>query len=140
MSQLTTNTTTMQTILEKLQGKASGGSGASLNTCTIRIVCNTNDVYSYVYTKVIDGEVSMGIYEAASPSTATSIDVTLNDVLCGGFIFVSTNIEEMFIVANVEGEATTETLVWESSGMPKLAIYAPKTAGSQSTVTIIDND
>ena len=139
-TQLQTNNTQLASLIQTLQGKAAGG-GASVETCSIRLICNTSDIYGYSYLAYRDGQfvpVFVSYYNNAGH--ISKIDVTLPDVICGGYIYVQVDIEYYFLDTSINGEATTQKECMTSSVDPVLLVHAPSTAGSTSTVTIIDND
>ena len=126
-------------ISSALEGKAAGGgSAAKLETCTINVKCATDDIYGYIYTKVVDGTVAMG-YGGDRIGTEL-VDVSITDVLCGCFVFVLTDITSGMLFTEVTGDASVEQLRIDSSARMKVAIYAPITANSTSSVVIINYD
>lgn len=127
-------------ISEALEGKAAGGGGGSVDTCSIRLICNTEDIYGYTYLGYREGQF-IPVY-FANGAVDTTLDVTLTDVICGGYIYIQTTIDNGFIAFSIDGEATAEKspVTMYSAGMAVALVYAPNIAGSNSTVTIIDND
>ena len=117
---------------------AGGSGGGSVDTCTVKITCSTSDIYGYFYTKVVDGNYSMGYL--TNETSESALDVTLTDVLCGGFISVQTGIDIGFLSVTISGDATYEVIRMTRSVLPIVAITAPTSPGSYSEVTIIDND
>lgn len=146
-AQLQTNNTTLDALITRVNAakdtaaslpEASGSGGGSVETCTVKITCPTSDIYGYFYTKVVDGNYSMGYF--TNECLRSNLDVTLTDVLCGGFISVQTNININFLSVAISGDATYEVICMTSSAMPIVAITTPTSPGSYSEVTIIDND
>lgn len=119
---------------------AGSGDGTSVETCSIRLVCTTESIYGYFYLAYRD-EQFVPVY-FANGSTQSTIDVTLSDVVCGGGIYVQTNITATMGEISITGDATAEfpSRHMISSGTATVLVYAPNTTGSTSTVTIIDND
>lgn len=142
---LAAQATTISEIAALLEGKSvPGGSGSpgggSVETCSIRLICKTPDVYGYSYLAYRDGQfvpVFVSYYQNGGYS---KIDVTLPDVICGGYIYVTVHILDAFLDTSINGEATTQKEHMTNSVDPVLLVHAPSTAGSTSTVTIIDND
>ena len=143
-TQLQTNNTQLASLIQTLQGKAAGGGssgGGSVETCSIRLICNTSDVYGYSYLAYRDGQfVPVFVSYYNNVGNTSKIDVTLPDVICGGYIYVTVKINYAFLDTSINGEATTQKEYLTSSVEPVLLVHAPSTAGSTSTVTIIDND
>ena len=133
-------------VASALQGKSvpggGGGSpgGGSVETCSIRLICNTSNVYGYSYLAYRDGQFVPVFVSYYRNGGVSKIDVTLPDVICGGYIYVTVNIDYYFLDTSINGEATTQKEYLTSSIQPVLLVHAPSTAGSTSTVTIIDND
>ena len=139
-TQLQSNNARLASLIEELRGKAAGGGGGgTVETCTIRIVCNTSDIFGYTYLAYDNGEF-VPVNTLRSSIGISTLDVTLTDVICGGYIFVQTNIDLPFLAMNVEGGAVAEKGHTVSSGYGHCIIFAPTTAGSVSTVTIVDTD
>lgn len=119
---------------------SAGGSGGNVETCTIRLICNTSDIYGYTYLAYRDGNF-VPVF-AGNGALRLPLDVTLPDVICNGYIYVSTSISKSFLDFSVDGEVTVEVPenYMYSSASPDVLVCAPNAAGSVSTVTIIDND
>ena len=139
-TQLQTNNTQLASLIQELQSKATGGSGAAVETSSIRLICNTPDVYGYSYLAYRDGQFVPVFFSYYQNGGASKIDVTLPDVICGGYIYVTLNIDYYFLDTSINGEATTQKERVTSTTAPVLLVHAPSTAGSTSTVTIIDNN
>lgn len=140
-TQLLNHNERLASVIQTLQGKSvPGGGGAAVETCSIRLICNTPDVWGYSYLAYRDGQfvpVFVSHYNAEGES---KIDVTLPDVICGGYIYVTVGILYAFLDTSINGEATTQKECLTSGMQPVLLVHAPSTAGSTSTVTIINND
>lgn len=121
------------------EGSGSPG-GGSVETCSIRLICNTSDVYGYSYLAYRDGQFVPVFVTYYQNGAQSKIDVTLPDVICGGYIYVTVSIMYAFLDTSINGEATTQKEYLTSAVQPVLLVHAPSTAGSTSTVTIIDND
>lgn len=121
------------------EGSGSPG-GGSVETCSIRLICNTRDVYGYSYLAYRDGQFVPVFVSYYKNGGVSKIDVTLPDVICGGYIYVTVKIIYAFLDTSINGEATTQKECMIDSAHPVLLVHAPSTAGSTSTVTIIDND
>lgn len=120
-----------------------GGSGGGVETCSIRLVCTTSDIYGYTYLAYRDGAFVPVSTFSSVPATGVvtgTLDVTLDDVVCNGFIYVQTSIVFGFLVVSITGEATYAPISHIATLYSALNIYAPATSGSESTVTIIDNN
>lgn len=144
-TQLQTNNTALDALIARVNAAKDTaaslpetGGGGGVETCTVKITCPTSDIYGYFYTKVVDGNYSMGYF--TNESERSNLDVTLTDVLCGGFIAVQTNISMNFLSVAISGDATYEVICMTSSAMPIVAITTPTSPGSYSEVIIIDND
>ena len=132
--------TTISEIAALLEGKSVPGGGGSVETCSIRLICNTPDVYGYSYLAYRDGQFVPVFVSHYHDEITSKIDVTLLDVICGGYIYVTVNILYGFLDTSINGEATTQKECMTNSVDPVLLVHAPSTAGSTSTVTIINND
>ena len=134
------NTTQLQNLLEKVNALPKAGSGGGVETCSIRIICNTSDIYGYSYL-AYRNEQFVPVY-FANGADSTTLDVVLDDVVCNGYIYVQTGITSSYILFSVNGEATADSpnpnMI--SSAYSVAMIYAPSSAGSFSTVTIIDDN
>lgn len=120
-----------------LDEKSAGG-GVSIDTCTIRLVCNESKIYSYSYLSYKDGVFSP--VTMTNEGSAQALDVTLTDVICAGHIYIQTAIHRSFALTNITGNATTEVINAESGYRSAILVYAPNEAGSTSTVTIVDDE
>ena len=132
--------TSIQSLIDTANNLPEAGSssgGGSVETCTIHISCSTSDINGYVYTKVIDGVISM-VSSGYSTANAT-LDVVLEDVLCGSFIFICTSIDKGFLSVSIDGDATFELAPSSSSAFSNVAIQAPSVT-SYSTVILVNND
>lgn len=136
--QLQNNNTQLASLIQTLQGKTVGGSGeTNVNTCTIQLICNTSNIYGYSYLAYRDNSFTP---VTVMDSTRKTLNTTLTDVICGGYIYIQTSIEMSFTEASITGNATYEKFYSFSSGSATVLVYAPNEANSSSTVTIIDND
>lgn len=124
-------------ILVKVPAGGSSG-GASVETCTVRLICTRRRIRGYTYTKVADGVISME--NTGYTDRSNALDVTLTDVLCGSFISVITTITQGLFGIEISGNATSEIAPSVDSACTSVAIVAPMDAGSYSEVTMIDND
>lgn len=116
-----------------------GSGGAAVETCSIRLVCASKDIYGYSYLAYRNGAfVPVSVTNEAAYS---SLDVTLTDVICNAYIYVQTHISSGMEGSSVTGDATCEFIGVTSRSSNLVAIvYAPSSAGSESTVTIVDYD
>lgn len=137
VAEYTSLNTELEAVINSLP-EAGGSGGGSFDTCTVKITCSTSNIYGYFYTKVVDGNYSMGYL--ANDTFQSALDVTLTDVLCGGFISVQTGIDICFLSVTISGDATYEVIRMASSVLPIVAITAPTSPGSYSEVTIINKD
>ena len=144
---LSGNTEKINELISKInalpEAGSGGGSGGGVETCSIRLVCTTRDIYGYTYLAYRDGAFVPVSTFSSVPATGVvegTLDVTLDDVVCNGFIYVQTSIVFGFLVVSITGEATYAPISHVSSVKSALNIYAPATSGSESTVTIIDDN
>lgn len=124
-----------------LAGKAAGGSGSSgatIDTCTIHLICSTSSIYGYSYMAYRDGKITPVIF--TNQATRTTLDVTFSDVVCDSLISVHTDIASSLLGSSVQGDAVIETTNYYSSATITVSIYVPNEAGSTSIVTIYDDN
>lgn len=138
-TQLQANNARLGALIETLSGKAAGGgSGGGVETCSVQLVCNTSNIFGYTYLTYKDGQVvPVSAYES---STASKINTTLQDVVCGSFIHIQTSIHYDFLDITVSGTATAEKIFTSSRVIPFVIVRVPNAANSTSTITIINND
>ena len=132
--------TDLETAIDALPDAGSGG-GAAVETCTVNVVCNRSRIKGYTYLSYKNGVFTPSFVNfGASGST---LNATLTDVVCNSYVYVQTGIDKTFLAWTVNsGDATVfcdePTMI--STAFSVVIIQAPITAGSESTVTIIDND
>lgn len=99
-TQLQTNNTRLSQLITELQGKAvGGGSGGSVETCTVvlRDADNASYLYSYLFTTYENGEFSAAYYVGNirdgfdAGNLHNGFDITIPNVVCGtsGYLYVS---------------------------------------------------
>lgn len=142
---LSGNTEKINELLSKIndlpEAGSGGGAGGGVETCSIRLVCTTSDIYGYTYLAYRDGAfVPVSTFSSTMFGVKGTLDATLDDVVCNGFIYVQTSILLGMLVVSISGEATYAPIAHVSSASGALNIYAPATSGSESTVTIIDDN
>ena len=143
---LSGNTEKITELISKInalpEAGSGGGSGGGVETCSIRLVCTTRDIYGYTYLAYRDGAfVPVSTFSSTTTGAVKgTLDVTLDDVVCNGFIYVQTSILFEMQVVSITGEATYAPIIHDSDVCSALNIYAPATSGSESTVTIIDDN
>lgn len=126
-------------IMGLLEGKSvPGGGGASIDTCSIRLINNDRSISGYSYLSYRDGQFVPVTYR--NYPQYNNIDVTLTDVICGGYIYVQTRRLDAMTGIEIAGEATTEKTLILGTAYATVNIYAPSIAGSSSTVTITGDD
>lgn len=137
-TQLQTNNSRLASLITELEGKAAGGgSGGSVETCSVRIYCTTNDIFGYTYLAYRDGGFVPVI---TMTDNATTLDVTLTDVICGSYIYVQTFINVDGVLTAVTGDATVEFAQAINIGNYAVVyIYTPVNAGGEATVRIKDD-
>jgi hypothetical protein len=89
-TQLATNNTQLASLIQTLQGKAAGGGGASLDTCTVNFsgfTAGSDDGYPVLFQTVENGEV---VIKSENGSALRSVTMLCNGLLiCGVDSFVS---------------------------------------------------
>ena len=146
MTKLNQNTTDLQAlaastgyqeVLDMVNALPDGGSGAAVETCTVTVTANK--LAGHTYTAFIDGAMTPmaafgDVYGAQSNTT-----VTLNNVVCGSAIFISSNgsYADAYTTITVTGGA--ELVHKYYVGMSIIAgicIKAPTVGGSTGTVNV----
>lgn len=135
LASLETAVTALET---ELAGKASGGSGGNINTCSVVLQSGDNqiDYYeTYIVTTFENGKIS-NVYRVASSSeeTSDSFNITLNNVVCGSLIYI-----------NVNGWMTNDWTItnggeFVNHGFRGTILKAPSTAGVTAVYTLYGGD
>ena len=119
----------LKTILE---GKAAGGGGGDLDTCTIEFTWEAGYAYGIVYTSVTNGVIT--------PSTESFMyqgmtSVTIENVLCDSAVYVAS---DNITFAGITCEGGVELVGVFNS--PQKIVKAPSTGGAIGMVTIYNDD
>ena len=135
-TQLSNNNTKLASLIQTLQGKATGGGGAAVETCSLTITCNDG---SYIYwlsaTVYRDGKI-MTVIPTANETCKT---YTLDDVVCGTSMLVMIGGLD-FVGFSISGGGER---VFPDSGYMYTYygfIKMPSEAGANVTVTVYNND
>lgn len=143
MSQLETNTTSLQTLLDKVNALPEAG-GASVETCTVRLYSTDGAVCltGYAYTSIDDnGVMQQNVVYVTYDDTYATFDITIPNVVCGSMLVV---VE----VAQMDGSATFVTdnaeymngLYWNFSGTCTDIVRISAPAGGTATLKLYDDD
>lgn len=129
-SEITAQDTLISNILTALEGKAAGGGGASVKTCTI-ILNADSDAYitRCGYTWVSDNGDTTSSH-LTLPGTKGE-DITLNNVVCGSFVYVQAGGASLGLSASPEIELYNVFY--------PICFKAPTTSG-EFTVNLIGDD
>lgn len=121
--------TAIAALENELQGKASGGGGASVETCTVNITC-FNPIICLCYTAYENNEiVAKGFLDSFNNTS-----ITCSNVVCGSSIYLTNG---YYMNADTLGGGVERFEEIRTSG----AIYrAPLTGGAIGTIDIYDND
>ena len=84
-TQLQTNNARLSALITELQGKAAGGGGGSVETCTIALNYPVN-ILNVTATVYENGIISTKFLDAAYSNT-----VIIDNVLCGSYLTVASN-------------------------------------------------
>ena len=112
-----------------LDSKASGGSGGSVETCTVTI--NSSELIEYVCATTLSNE-KIGGYYFNSRGSEDLNTVTLENVVCGSFIGLYSEVR-LPVFAIVNGGETIDY------GTGFITIKAPLEADVHCTISISDN-
>lgn len=129
-TQLQTNNTRLASLIDTLKGKAAGGGGASVETCTVTVNSFT-PMISYVFNVYENGSVKFITANAFTMPNEQS--VTVHNVICGSIVYID---NEYFMNGYTLNGGIT--LNWEHAG--RMAFVAPTVADAICTVDIYDND
>lgn len=88
-TELTTQESLISQLSSILDNKASGGSGTSLDTCTVTITADNNNIRAYGCTVINNGEIESILDGFAGTSLSTPI--TINNVLCNSFFWIASS-------------------------------------------------
>lgn len=132
MSKLTTNTTDLQAILDKVNAlpDAGSGGGASVETCSVRVSPDTDATVNMIaYTYVEDDGKVTTMYNDYGKGISNE-DIVLSNVVCGSFIYMLAGGISMSI--SVEG--------MEALGNDSTSYKAPTTAGATGIINIVGDE
>lgn len=130
---LETLETAITALETELEGKASGGSGGNIETCTVSLHTNTASFSYFIYTQYIDGTINHIIDRTGSYYGVTS---TFENVVCGSHLYFGTSgfIEPAYSVTQgsiVDKPPQNET-VW--------GVTVTSTPNVTEAITVWDND
>lgn len=134
---ITTQETTIDNIISALEGKASGGSGGSVETCDVTINANYyNGVLGIGYTTVENGVVSTS-YSGRMTSSST----TISNVLRGSAISILYNVQYSYDISTENAtyitELGTEMFMYTLSSVH---LFKAPTTSQTGVITITDED
>lgn len=141
-TQLQTNNTKLESLIQTLQGKAAGGgsgggSGGGVDVCTVTIDLQprSSSTSHYALMRYVDGEMIVEYWSGFG-----SKNVTFNDVICGNMIIAGIGAE--IIYKNVSGtiEELNSGSNWGSSVSRVYLYKAPSASGGNGTILIRDDD
>ena len=131
-TQLSNNNTKLASLIQELQGKASGGSGGSVETCTVMITGNNSSAapIAYAYSTLTEsGEIT-----CVNINGNTDSIITISGVICGSFV-VAYLFNGSYTTYTSENAEVTYT---GATAFKFIKINAP--AGGQATVHFVYND
>lgn len=90
-TQLQTNNTQLASLISTLQGKAAGGGGAAVETCSVRVYATDGAtcLYQVQYTAFEDGKVVSKRVVNNEDYVLQNFDITYENVCCGTVFYVS---------------------------------------------------
>lgn len=118
-----------------LEGKASGGGGGSVETCTVTINTTENGksnarIIGYSYTAIENGEMVAKYITTKGNYVTTGV---LSNVLCGSVITVM--LDGIMGLWTYSGDVVVESLgAWNSTVYPVAFLSAPAVAGSNNSI------
>lgn len=132
-TQLQTNNTRLASLITELRGKATGGGGASMETCSISVT-EPNGMGLYIsYTALSDGAITAHVKEYCAGET-----ITLENVVCGSLIsgsYISGGLEG---TPEVGGGVVLNSNRATSATMEML-FTAPTTAGATGSIVLYES-
>lgn len=131
-SQLQTNNDKLSELIQTLQTKGSGGSGTSVETCTVTITGPTL-LTRYGFMRFVDSQLQ-SVYSANDTTVSSSF--VMENVVCDSLVIVRPNYTYVEPAATVNG--TAELLDSNYSSM--YVFKAPSVAGESCTINIYDDD
>ena len=136
-TQLQTNNTTLSSLIETLRGKAAGGGGGSVETCSVSVSFSAGYPFPIIATTATDGVIDSYVYIGASGTLAT---VALDNVLCNSVVYIRVSGLGM-VGCTINGAERLYTHEGDGTlyGYDVL-IKMPQEAGANVTVEIYDND
>ena len=129
-TQLQTNNAQLASLIQTLQGKATGSGTSSIDTCTISITCSSGYIGQFSGTKSEDKSTMASENYTIGESTKTFENIVCNTVfvvIVSGIALVGVTTEN---VPYVDVGATSNVRVFQ----------APSEPNSIGTITIYDND
>ena len=134
-AEVTAQDTLIADILTALEGKAAGGGGASVETCTVTIVRGKSiSAFSGLVASLFEN----GAISYFREDTSTASTITIENVVCGSLISFVT-LPPIIPSFSVEGGAEMianfrydYAYIWQ--------FEAPTTAGASATITVWDDD
>lgn len=137
MSQLTTNTTSLQAILDAVNALPEAGGGASIETCTVKIMSgdDLNQYYGCVATVLADGVTTVDFESYAGGVQNSFFNKTFSDCVCGSGLTVNAT---GYNDNNWKIDGAAELLAVNVRGA--YFHILPEAAGTTVTLTLYSND
>jgi hypothetical protein len=114
-----------------LAGKAAGGGGGSVETCTVTITTKSLGAVKEVYaSQYVDGS----IVQYSIPGSSNVTNLTIENIICGTVIVFST------ISPIMAGSSVTHDASYINHQFGRWEFTAPTTAGVSCTIEVRDDD
>ena len=131
-TQLSNNNTRLASLIQTLQGKATGGGsgGASVETCTVTVTFTSAYWLAFSYTAFEDGDITHVVRSASHSGSNETI--VMENVVCGAPIVVQTNLSIMgtTLPNGVENPFNTRGVYY----------FVATVSGANATINIYNND
>lgn len=133
-TQLSTNNDKLASLIQELANKAAGGgSGGSVETCTVTITENSGTSCRCFYTAYENGAQIHKYWYLESMTTNT-----LENVVCSSLITIIYNTNMPYVTFG--GGAEDETGFQFDGARVYIGVSAPNLAGATGTITLVDED